>query len=54
MGDKNCDLKSSQHPNARKLIQLYCEYQLEDMITDYTRIAVATNETGESNYDKNC
>ena len=48
MGDTNCDLKSSKNPNAKILKQLYREYQFEQIITDYTRVAVTTNETGES------
>ena len=52
MGDTNCDLKSSKHPNAKTLKQLYREYQFEQLITDYTRVAVTTNETGESTTSK--
>ena len=52
MGDTNCDLKSSKNPNAKTLNQLYREYQFEQLITDYTRVAVTTNETGESTTSK--
>ena len=52
MGDTNCDLKSSKNLNAKTLELWYREYQFEQMITDYTRIAVTTNETGESTTSK--
>ena len=52
MGDTNCDLKSSKNPNAKTLKHPYGEYQFEQMITDYTRVAVTTNETGESTTSK--
>ena len=52
MGDTNCDLKSSKNPNAKMLKQLYREYQFEQMFTDYARVAVTTNETGESTTSK--
>ena len=52
LGDTNCDLKSSKNPNAKQLRQLYSEYQLQQMITDYTRVAVTTDETGEHSTSK--
>ena len=53
LGDTNCDFKSSKNANAKQLRQLYSEYQLQQMITDYTRIAVTTDEAaGEHSTSK--
>ena len=52
LGDTNCDFKSSKNPNAKQLRHLYSEYQLQQMITDYTRVAVTTDETGEHSTSK--
>ena len=52
LGDTNCDFKSSKNPNAKRLKQLYSEYQLQQMITDYTSVAVTTDGTGEDSTSK--
>ena len=52
LGDTNCDFKSSKNPNTKKLKQLYSEYQLQQMITDYIRVAVTTDEIGENSTSK--
>ena len=46
-GDTNCDLKNKQNKNAKKLDMIYCEFQLEQLIKEYTRVAVTTNELNE-------
>ena len=52
LGGANCDLKSSKNPNARELKQLFSEYQSEKIITDYTMVAVTTDEAGEHSTSK--
>ena len=52
VGDTNCDLKSNQSSNANKLKAIYSEYQLEQLIKSYTRVAVTTNERNEQNISK--
>ena len=51
--DINCDLKTSKiNPNTKKLRQLYSAYQVEQIITEYTRVAVTSKETGELSTSK--
>ena len=52
IGDTNCDLKGNQSSNANKLKAIYSEYQLEQLIKSYTRVAVTTNERNEQNISK--
>ena len=47
IGDRNCDLKNPQNSNTKKLKMIYSEYQFEQLINRYTRIAVRTNERSE-------
>ena len=44
--------KAAKIQNAKQLRQLYSEYQLQQMITDDTRVAVTTDETGEHSTSK--
>ncbi len=52
IGDTNCDFKNSQSSNTKKLKAIYSEYQLEQLIRSYTRVAVTTNENREQNVSK--
>ena len=52
VGDTNCDLKNNQSSNTKKLTAIYSEYQLEQLIKSYTRVAVTTNERNEQNISK--
>ena len=52
LGDTNCDFKNNQSSNTKKLKAIYSEYQLEQLIRSYTRVAVTTNENGVQNVSK--
>ena len=47
IGDTNCYFKNKQNSNSKKLIAVYSEYQLEQLIKTYTRVAATTNENNE-------
>ena len=44
VGDTKCDFKNNKNANVKRLRQLYSEYHLEQVITDYTRIAITSTE----------
>ena len=46
-GDTNCDFKDPKNKNTKLLKQLYNEYQLEQLIKDYTRVAVRITKENE-------
>ena len=48
----NCDYKKPKDCNRRKLKLLYSEFQFEQLITDFTRVATKTNSNGETNTTK--
>ena len=48
-GDTNCDYKIPKDCNTRKLKLLYSEFQFEQLITDFTRVATKTSCNGEKN-----
>ena len=52
IGDTNCDFKNKQNSNAKKLNAVYSEYQLEQLIKSYTRVAATTNENNQQNVSK--
>ena len=52
VGDANCDFKNNQSLNTHKLKAIYSEYQLEQFIQSYTRVAVTMNERNEQNISK--
>ena len=45
-------LKNKQNKNAKKLIMIYSDFQLEQLIKDYTRVALTTNELNEQTVAK--
>ena len=47
IGDTNCDFTNDRNTNSKKLISIYSEYQLEQLIKRYTRVAVPTAESGK-------
>ena len=47
VGDTNCDLKNNKSSNTKIMAVIYSEYQLEQLIKSYTRVAVKTNERNE-------
>ena len=47
-GDTNCDYKKPKDCNTRKLKLLYSEFQFEQLITDFTRVATKTSSSGET------
>ena len=49
IGDTNCDLKKSKDCNTRKLKLVYSEFQFEQLITDYTRVATSVCSDGKTN-----
>ena len=52
IGDTNCDFKNNQNANAKKLKMIYSEFQFEQIINKYTRVAVTTNEQNEQKTTK--
>ena len=46
-GDTNCDFKNPKNKNTKLLKQLYNDYQLEQLIKDYTRVAVRATKESE-------
>ena len=49
IGNTNCDLKKSKDCNTRKLKLVYSEFQFEQLITDYTRVATSVCSDGKTN-----
>ena len=47
IGDTNCDLKCSKSATSKQLNSTYSKCQLVLLIQSYTRVAVATTESGE-------
>ena len=52
IGDTNCDFKNNKNANSKKLKSIYSEYQLEQLIKRYTRVAITTTELGEQKVSK--
>ena len=51
-GDTSCDFKDPKNKNTKLLKQLYNEYQLEQLIKDYTRVAVRAAKENEHHTSK--
>ena len=49
IADTKCDLKKSKDCNTRKLKLVYSEFQFEQLITDYTRVATSVCSDGKTN-----
>ena len=47
VGDTNCDFKCIRNINANKLKFIYSEFQLEQLVKSYTRVAVTNSENGD-------
>ena len=47
IGDTNCDFKNVKDANSKKLKWIYSEYQLEQMIKSFTRVAITSTESGK-------
>ena len=52
VGDRNCDFKCSQNSNANKLKFVYSEFQLEQLIRSYTRVATTHNGNDDTAISK--
>ena len=52
VGDTNCDIMDHKNANTKKLKLVYAEYQLEQLIKSYTRVAVTTTEQGDKRVSK--
>ena len=52
IGDTNCDFKNHKNANSKKLKSIYSEYQLEQLIKRYARVAITTTELGEQQVSK--
>ena len=52
VGDTNCDFKCIQNSNANKLKFIYSEFQLEQLVKSYTRVAVTNSENGDPTVSK--
>ena len=50
--DTNCDFKNNKNANSKKLKSIYSEYQLQQLIKRYTRVAITTTERGEQKVSK--
>ena len=46
IGDTNCDVMDNRNANTKGLKQVYTEFQIEQLIKTYTRVATKTNENG--------
>jgi len=51
IGD-NCDLMDYRNANKKKLQQKYSEFQLEQLIKTYTRVAIKTSDNGTKRISK--
>ena len=47
VGETNCDFKDKKNANANKLKFVYSEYQMEQLMETYTRVAVTAAPNGE-------
>ena len=52
IGDTNCDFKINKNTNSKKLKSISSDYQLEQLIKRYTRVAITTTEPGEQKVSK--
>ena len=52
IGDTNCDFKDRCDANTIKLELIYSEFQMEQFIKNYTRIAITTTQQGEKRTSK--
>ena len=52
IGDINCDFKNVKNANTKKLKLIYSEYQLEQLIKSFTRVAKTTTESGKQTVSK--
>ncbi len=52
VGDTNCDLMDDKNANTKTLKLIYSEYQLEQLIKRYTRVAATTTEQGDKRISK--
>ena len=52
VGDINCDFKCNGNSNANKLKFIYSEFQLEQLIKSYTRVAVTHADEGDPTVSK--
>ena len=48
IGDTDCDFKSPKDGNSRKLKLIYSEFQFEQKVTEYTRVATYINAQWEA------
>ena len=52
IGDTNCDLKATGNSNAENLKLIYSEFQLEQLVNSYTRVAVTHSNDNDLNVTK--
>ena len=52
VGDTNCDFKCNRNSNANKLKFIYSEFQLEQLIKSYARVAVTHTDDGDPTVSK--
>lgn len=52
VGDTNSDYKKPKDCNTRKLKLIYSEFQFEQLITEFTRVATTTSSNGETSTTK--
>ena len=52
MGDTSCYIKVSRNVNTKKLKQICSEFQMEQLIKTYTRVAIKTSDNGTKRISK--
>ena len=52
IGDNNCDLMNDRNANTKGLKQVYSEFQMEQLVKTYTRVATITSDDGTKRTSK--
>ena len=52
IGDTNCDLMNDRNANTKGLKQVYSEFQMEQLVKTYTRVATITSDDGTKRISK--
>ena len=52
IGDTSCDLMNDRNANTKRLKQVYSEFQMEQLVKTYTRVATITSDDGTKRISK--
>ena len=52
IGDTNCDLMNDRNANTKRLKHVYSEFQMEQLVKTYTRVATITSDDGTKRISK--